>query len=119
MRWILVVWLIAGCKQATSRAIEITDRSWRAHGLVIAAGEQARTCADAGPAMQRVLLEHRQAFVDALALDQDRDQLAAATAYIEAHEARYLDLETRMAALADRCADDPSVQAAFDQMSSP
>ena len=41
------------------------------------------------------------------------------TLHLEAHQERYADLETRMTALADRCADDASVQAAFAQMESP
>jgi hypothetical protein len=98
---------------------EITARAWEAHGLVIAAGEQARTCAEAGAAMQAVFVKHRQAFVDALTLDRDRARLEAATAYIEANEHRYRDLDTRMEALSDRCADEPTVQAAFDQMENP
>ena len=69
--------------------------------------------------MQRVAAAHRQELVDAVALDADRDALRQATDYIAAHEDRYRDLETRMAALADRCATDDTVQAAFRQMESP
>ncbi|MDB4962238.1 MAG: hypothetical protein JWP01_2237 [Myxococcales bacterium] len=100
-------------------AAEITDRAWTAHALVIAAGERAKTCAEAGTAMQRAFGDHRQAFVDAIALDQDRAKLAEATRYIEDHESRYADLETRMEALSERCATDATVQAAFQQMSNP
>ena len=102
-----------------SSAAAITDRSWQAHVLVIAAGERAKTCAEAGAAMQRVFTAHRQAFVDAMALDRDRARLAEATAFIEANEGRYADIDTRMAALSDRCAEEPTVQAAFQQMSAP
>jgi len=102
-----------------SSAAAITDRSWQAHVLVIAAGERAKTCAEAGAAMQRVFTAHRQAFVDAMALDRDKARLAEATAFIEANEGRYADIDTRMAALSDRCAEEPTVQAAFQQMSAP
>jgi hypothetical protein len=100
-------------------AAEITDRSWTAHVLVIAAGERAKTCAEAGAAMQRVLAEHRQAFVDAMALDKNRARLAEATEFIEANEGRYADIDSRMAALSDRCAEEPTVRAAFQQMTAP
>jgi hypothetical protein len=98
---------------------DIADRGWHAHELAIAAGEREKTCAAAGPAMQRVIAEHRQAFVDAIALDNDREQLRAATEFIEAHADRYRDLETRMEGLSERCADEPTVVAAFRQMESP
>lgn len=87
--------------------------------MVVAAGERAATCAEAGPAMQRVFNEHRQAFVDAIALDRDLAKLSEAADYIEAHRSRYADLETRMNALAERCADDAAVVAVFDAMESP
>ncbi|MBA3391595.1 MAG: hypothetical protein H0T89_03070 [Deltaproteobacteria bacterium] len=120
MYCILFVWVLAAtaCKDAPSPA-EIADRGWRAHELVVAAGERAKTCAEAGPAMQRVFAEHRGAFVAALALDRDRQKLAEATAYLEEHAQRYVDLETRMEALAERCATDPAVVAVFAQMESP
>ena len=89
---------LAGCKRGPSPA-DIADRGWRAHELVVAAGEHAATCAEAGAAMQRVFAEHRQAFVDAVARDND--------------------LETRMVALSERCADDTGVQAAFATMETP
>jgi len=98
---------------------EIADRGWTAHERVVAAGEGEATCAGAGAAMQRVVAQNRQAFVDAMALDRDKQALAEATAYLEAHADRYADLETRMAALSDRCASDATVQAAFAQMSNP
>ena len=69
--------------------------------------------------MQRVFVANRSAFVDAVALDVDEHRLAQATQYLEAHQDRYVDLEARMAALADRCAEDASVQAAFRQLESP
>lgn len=86
---------------------------------MVTAGERAKTCAEAGAAMQQVFTANRQAFVDAMALDLDRAKLAEATVFIEANEARYADIDTRMAALSDRCADEPTVQAAFQQMSAP
>jgi hypothetical protein len=111
--------LPAGCKDGKPSAAEIADRSWRAHELVVAAGERATTCAEAGAAMQRVLDAHRQAFVDGIKLDRDRGRLEQATAYLEQHEGRYRDLEDRMAALSDRCADEPTVMAVFRTMESP
>jgi hypothetical protein len=121
--WLLgTVWL-SGCKDHAPSSAElagqIADRGWHAHELVVAAGEAAKSCADAGPAMQRVFIAHRQDFVDAIALDKDKDRLRAATDYMEAHQDRYADLETRMEALSERCAADPTVQAAFRQMESP
>lgn len=110
--------LAAACDRAPSAA-ELTDRAWRAHERVVAAGEHARTCAEAGAAMQRVFAATRQAFVDGLALGRDRAKLAQATDYIAAHERRYRDLETRMIALSDRCADEPTVVAVFRMMESP
>jgi hypothetical protein len=108
-----------GCKDHAATPAEIADRGWRAHELVVAAGEQAKSSAEAGVAMQRVFAQHRQTFVDAVALDQDKDRLRAATEFLEAHEDRYGDLETRMEALSERCPADVTVQAAFRQMESP
>jgi hypothetical protein len=121
MRRLLVLCALVACKSgdAGSTPEAITDRAWTAHEAVVAAGEAQPTCAGAGAAMQKVFVANRQAFVDAMALDRDKARLEAATAYIEANEGRYADLETRMAALADRCATDPTVQAAFAQMSNP
>ena len=110
---------LAGCKDRAASAAEVADRGWRAHELVVSAGERAATCALAGAAMQPVLAAHRQDFLDALALDRDKQQLAEATDYLEAHQDRYADLETRMTALSERCPDDPAVQAAFTAMESP
>ena len=110
---------LAACKERAASPAEIADRGWGAHELVVAAGERAATCAEAGAAMQRVFAEHRQAFVDAIALDADRDRLIEATDYLEAHQDRYNDLETRMTALSERCADDPAVVAVFKAMESP
>ncbi len=116
-----MVWLVvaAACKDAPPSPAELADRGWRAHELVVAAGEHAKTCAEAGVAMQRVVAANRQAFVDAIALDSDREALRQATDYIEAHQDRYRDLETRMEGLSERCAADATVQAAFKQMESP
>lgn len=69
--------------------------------------------------MQREFTARRQAFVDAMAIDQDKAKLEEATHFIEKNEGRYQDLETRMSALSERCADEPTVQAAFAQMSNP
>lgn len=127
MRSIVAAWFlgIAGlvpacqdCSPSPSPA-EIADRSWRAHELVVAAGERAATCAEAGAAMQLAFDEHRQAFVDGLALDRDRAKLEQATDYLAAHGDRYRDLETRMANLSDRCAADPAVTTVFRLMESP
>jgi hypothetical protein len=108
----------AGCKDRPTAA-EIAERGWRAHELVIAAGERAASCAEAGAAMQRAFAEHRADFVAAIALDRDRQRLAEATAYLEAHQDRYADLETRMTGLSERCAGDPAVQAVFGRMEAP
>jgi hypothetical protein len=117
--WLLGAAALAACKDGPPSAAEIADRGWRAHELAVAAGERAPTCAAAGLAMQLVVAVHRQDFVAAVALDRDPKQLAAATDYLEAHQDRYADLETRMVALSERCADDPAVQAAFAQMETP
>jgi hypothetical protein len=109
----------AGCQGGPPSAAEIADRAWRAHELVVAAGEQAATCAEAGPSMQRVFAEHRQAFVDGLALDRNRKKLEEATEFLASHEGRYRDLEARMDALSERCADEPTVVAVFRMMDSP
>lgn len=120
MRWLPLLVLATACRAASAPTpAEIADRGWSAHELVVSAGEREPTCAGAGAAMQRVIAEHRQAFVDAMALDRDKHALEAATEYLEAHADRYADLETRMAALSDRCARDATVQAAFAQMSNP
>lgn len=117
MRWLL---LVAACHATPQLSpAEVADRGWHAHELVVAAGEQARTCAEAGPAMEKVFVEHRQAFLDALALDQDRDRLRIATDWLEAHAQRYADLEPRMDALAERCGSDAGVRGVFRQMESP
>ena len=110
---------LAACKDRAPSPAEIADRGWRAPELVIAAGEHAATCAEAGAAMQRVFTEHHQDFVDAIALDNDKQKLSEATDYLEAHQDRYADLETRMTGLSERCAGDPAVQAAFTVMESP
>ncbi len=115
----ITVALAGACQASTPSPAEVAERGWRAHEHVITAGERAATCAEAGEAMQRVFLAHRAAFVDAIALDHDRARLAAATAYLEAHQDRYADLETRMQALSERCADAPAVQAVFARMESP
>jgi hypothetical protein len=107
------------CKGGPPSPAELADRAWRAHELVVAAGEQARTCAEAGAAMQRAFAAHRQAFVDGIALGRDRAKLAQAAEFLEAHEGRYRDLETRMIALSDRCIDEPTVVAVFRMMESP
>ncbi len=109
----------AGCERGPPSAAEVADRAWRAHELVVAAGEHEPTCAAAGAAMQRVFAAQRQAFADGLALDRDRAKLEQATDFIAEHERRYRDLETRMIALSERCADEPSVVAVFRSMESP
>jgi hypothetical protein len=124
VRWAFTCWLLgtvwlSGCKDHAASPADIADEGWHAHELVIEAGEAAKTCPDAGLAMQRVYAAHRNAFVAAFELDQDKARLQAATDYLEAHQDRYADLETRMEALADRCASDPTVQAVFRQMETP
>lgn len=116
MRWCLL--LVFACKSEPS-AVQITERAWRAHEVVIAAGEEAKTCAEAGAAMQTAFAANRQAFVDAMALDRDKAKLAEAAAYIEKHDDRYRVIEARMQVLADRCGEDPTVAAAFQQMQTP
>ena len=112
--------MLASCRERRAPSpAEIAARGWRAHELVIAAGEHEPTCAIAGRAMQRVFAEHREDFVDALELERDRDRLRQATDYLEAHAREYADLATRMEALSDRCSDDATVEAAFHQMESP
>jgi len=120
--WLLaIIWLFPGCggKSDAPSPAEITDRAWRAHELVIAAGENAKSCAEAGAAMQVAFANNRQAFVAAMALDKDKQRLAAATEFIENNDERYRTLELRMEALSDRCGDDPTVAAAFRQMEAP
>lgn len=119
MWWLFGAIGLAACKDRAASPAEIADRGWRAHELVVTAGEHAATCAEAGAAMQRVFTEHRQDFVDAIALDNDKPKLSLATDYLEAHQDRYTDLETRMTALSERCDGDPTVQAAFTVMESP
>jgi hypothetical protein len=118
VRFVVVIAVVAACHRAPTAA-EIADRGWEAHELVVASGEHAKTCAEAGTAMQRMFSEHRQAFVDALALDNAPDRLAEATAYLEAHQDRYADLEARMEALSERCETDQAVRAAFRLMEAP
>jgi hypothetical protein len=118
-RVLTVAIALGGCKESPPSPGEVADRGWRAHELVIGAGEREKTCAAAGIAMQKVFTANRQAFVDAVAIDNDREALQQASEYMEAHQDRYRDLETRMEALAERCAVDATVQAAFKQMESP
>jgi hypothetical protein len=118
--WLLAIVVIAcGGKSDAPSPAEITERAWRAHELVIAAGETAKTCPEAGAAMQAAFAKNRQAFVDALSLDSDKERLSAAADYIEKNDARYRTIEMRMDALADRCDGDPTVAAAFRQMEAP
>lgn len=116
---VLAVGLAGACKEGPPTPAEVAERGWHVHALAIAAGERAPTCAAAGAAMQITIAANRQAFVDAVALDDDKARLAEATAWLEAHSEDYADLEARMEALADRCADDLTVQAAFRLMETP
>ncbi len=111
----------ASCQTAPAqdRAIAVAERGWKAHELVLVAGEQATSCPAAGTAMQQALAEHRAELAAAVAIDQDRDQLRAATAYIEAHPEHFPDLDDRLDALRTRCARDPAVQAVLREMSAP
>ena len=120
--WLLaIIWSFPGCggKSNAPSPAEITDRAWRAPELVIAAGEDAKSCVEAGAAMQAAFAKNRQAFVDAMALDKDKQRLAEATEFIEKNDERYRTIELRMEALSDRCGDDPTVAAAFRQMEAP
>ncbi|HEY1551832.1 MAG TPA: hypothetical protein VGG28_28595 [Kofleriaceae bacterium] len=124
MRWTLTCWLLgsvwlSGCKDHAPSPAEIADQGWHAHDLVITAGEGAKSCADAAVVMQRVFSEHKAYFEAAFDLDRDKDRLQEATDFLEAHQDRYGDLETRMEALQDRCAGDTAVQAVFHQMATP
>jgi hypothetical protein len=124
VRRIVALWLLgtvglSACKDHAPSPSEIADRGWAAHEIVVAAGERAASCAEAGLAMQRAFAANRQAFVDAIALDRDPRALERATEFLEQHQDRYADLETRMEALSLRCGDDASVQAAFHQMENP
>jgi len=69
--------------------------------------------------MQKAFAANRQAFVDAIALDTDKERLAEATAYLEKNEERYKAIEARMDALSERCAAEPTVVAAFRAMEAP
>ena len=119
MRWLALVAFVIGCKQSPPSAAQIAERGWAAHEAVVGVGEAQSTCPAAGAAMQKAFVEHRQAFVDALALDRDKARLEEATTYMEAHADRYSALETRMELLAERCPEDATVQAAFAQMANP
>lgn len=124
MRWTLTCWLLgsvwlSSCKDHAPSPAEIADRGWHAHELVIAAGEAAKSCPEAAVAMQKVFDAHHDEFAAAFDLDQDKTQLQEATDFLEAHQARYGNLETRMEALSDRCANDTAVQAVFHRMATP
>jgi hypothetical protein len=124
VRWTVTCWLLgsvwlSGCKDHASSPAEIADRGWHAHDLVITAGESAKSCAEAAVAMQSVFAAHKAEFAEAFELDHDKARLQEATDFLEAHQDRYGDLETRMEALADRCANDTAVQAVFHQMATP
>ncbi|MBA3538447.1 MAG: hypothetical protein H0T79_02360 [Deltaproteobacteria bacterium] len=116
---LLVHGALTGSWLWSSFAAYVAERGWEAHAIVVRLGERATTCAEAGDVMDRAITRHRKAFVDAMALDGDRERLAQATTYLEAHQNRYRELEARMVALAERCAEDASVQAAFRRMESP
>ena len=117
--WLLAICVACGGKADAPSPAEITERAWRAHELVIGAGEAAKTCAEAGRAMQAVLAQHRQAFADSFALDADKARLAEAAAYVDKHEDHHRAIEARMEALGERCGQEPSVAAAFLQMEAP
>ena len=117
--WLLAILCWSGCKADAPSSVEITKRAWHAHELVIRAGENAKTCADAGATMQVAFAANRQAFVDAMTLDGDKQRLAEAADYIESNDERYKLIEARMQVLSDRCGEDPTVAAAFRQMETP
>jgi hypothetical protein len=116
---LLAIFLWSGCKTDAPSPAEITKRAWRAHEIVIAAGENASTCAEAGVAMQTAFVANRQAFVDAIALDSDKAKLSEAADYIEKHDETYKVIEARMQVLSDKCGEDLTVAAAFQQMETP
>jgi hypothetical protein len=118
VRFVVALALLVACDRPRPAA-EVADRGWAAHETVVVAGERAATCAAAGLAMQQAFADHRDAFVEALALDADRQRLTEATEWLTAHGDRYRDLEDRMAALADRCAADATVTAVFAAMENP
>jgi hypothetical protein len=101
--------LAVACDRAPSPA-EIVDRSWRAHELVIRAGERAATCTAAAAAMRAVFALTRDAFAEARLLERDPGRFADATAYLQQHTTR------RMVALAERCGDHAAVMAVFRDM---
>ena len=109
----------SSCKDHAPSPAEIADRGWHAHDLVITAGGNAKSCAEAAIAMQRVYAEHKDELVAAFDLERDKARLQEATDFLEAHQDRYGDLDTRLEALQDRCAKDANVQAVFQQMATP
>jgi hypothetical protein len=121
--WLLasIGWLAPGCggKSDAPSPAEITERAWTAYEQVIAAGESAKTCAEAGTAMQAAFTANRQAFVDSAALDRDKQRVAKAADYVEKHDERYRSIEKRLDALEDRCGEEPTVAATFRQMEAP
>jgi hypothetical protein len=124
VRWTFTCWLLgslwlSSCKDHAPSPAEIADRGWHAHDLVITAGENAKSCAEAAVAMQRVYAEHKDELVAAYDLERDKARLQEATEFLEAHQDRYGDLDTRLEALQDRCSKDANVQAVFQQMATP
>jgi len=66
--------------------------------------------------MRAVFALTRDAFAEARLLEGDAGRFAEATSYLQQHAARYAALDTRMAALAERCGDHPAVMAVFRDM---
>ncbi len=98
---------------------DVVERGWDAHEAVIAAGERAATCADAGAAMQRELRDRRPALAAAVALDRDPDQLAKLVDFLEAHQDRLDELARRTDAVRARCPDDAGVVTALRDLAVP
>ena len=120
MRVLVLLAVLGACKDRPPPAPgEVAERGWTAYERVITAGEHATTCREAGAAMQQAYAANRQAFVDAFALDRDKDRLRIATEWLESHGERFADLEPRMDALKARCPVEASVQAVFREMESP
>lgn len=115
---LLTILLACGSSRAPTPG-EIVERGWDAHEAVIAAGERAATCADAGAAMQRELRDRRPALLAAVAIDRDADQLEKLADFLEAHQDRLDELARRTDAVRARCAEDAGVATALRDLAVP
>jgi hypothetical protein len=117
---LLLVMMLAACGSGHApTAGEIVERGWDAHEAVIAAGERAATCADAGAAMQRELRDRRPALAAAIAFDRDPAQLAKLVDFLESHQDRLDELARRTDAVRTRCPDDAGVVTALRDLAVP